>query len=218
MSAVNEVFDISELLEMILCQATMADALRCQRVSHNFNDLINSSSAIQEKLYFKPAPILGPGCTYIQPEPNKLLLDALSAVHSTPRIGDPSVKVKDRVSLLHLSYIDRVDYHVLPGAKVLKPGSWSKMFVLQPPDASRTFPVQMHVIGKDKLEPRLLRQMLRVWSKTTGYSRMAWQQIREKETIEESIAYAVSTGEGEAGPRAAWYGPYDVIEDGTSSE
>nr|OQO26259.1 hypothetical protein B0A51_07153 [Rachicladosporium sp. CCFEE 5018] len=176
----------------------MADALRCQRVSHNFNDLINSSSAIQERLYFKPAPMLGPGC-------------------STPRAGEPSVKVKDRVSLLHLSYIDRVDYHVLPGAKLLKPGSWSKMFVLQPPDASRTFPVQMQVTRKDKLELRLLRQML-VWSKTTGYSRMAGQQIREKETIEESMAYAVSNGEDEAGLRAAWYGPYDAIEDGTSSE
>ncbi|OQO10237.1 hypothetical protein B0A48_04595 [Cryoendolithus antarcticus] len=196
----------------------MAGALRCQRVSHNFHDLINASSAIQEKLHFKPAPIFGPGCRYIQPQPHKLLLDAWSAVHSTPRAGDPSVKVQDRVSLLHLSYIDRVDYHVLPGAKLLKPGWWSKMFVLQPPDASRTFPVQMQVTGKDKLELRLLCQMLREWSKTTGYSRMAWQQTRDKETIEESIAYAVSNGEDEAGLRAAWYGPYDAIEDGTSSE
>ncbi|OQN97433.1 hypothetical protein B0A48_16592 [Cryoendolithus antarcticus] len=82
MPAVLRVLSIIELLELILCPTSMADILRCQRVSSTFKDVIDSLPILQEKLFMKPASFMYSNGEANEPQPDQPLLSALGAEYT----------------------------------------------------------------------------------------------------------------------------------------
>ncbi|KAK6439948.1 hypothetical protein LTR95_003827 [Oleoguttula sp. CCFEE 5521] len=144
MSAINTVFSIAELVEEILDQATMNDVLLLRRINTFFMRTIKESPRLQQKLFLKPvkyATTRHLRQADLDPTPNTLLLSAMGIKYSpTSRIldakpgthdNDNEPKIDEIMTIFH--NFDLHAKHPRERRKALKPGSWNKMLLLQPP-------------------------------------------------------------------------------------
>ncbi|KAK5113028.1 hypothetical protein LTR85_011050 [Meristemomyces frigidus] len=92
-SAVNEVFRLPELLELILMSLPQKELLLCQRVSRNFRGTVQGSIRLQRDLFFAPdwnlegrvldAYSVSNRPARLKPENNRLLLRVYPGVYPT---------------------------------------------------------------------------------------------------------------------------------------
>ncbi|KAK6436967.1 hypothetical protein LTR95_006835 [Oleoguttula sp. CCFEE 5521] len=136
MSAASQVFGLYELLENILHHSEMRDVLLHQRISKTFKSIIDGSSSLQEKLFFKPTRFTDAKGHEVEPVPNVLLLDTFLARHSIISNASASNDGMEELSAPVKRHQIIVFQEIWRKCRVSqrKPkGSWARMLLLQPP-------------------------------------------------------------------------------------
>jgi hypothetical protein len=152
-SSQTRVFATPELLEHILIQLPMRDLLLCQRVSHHFQDIVTSSPAIQERLFFRAIPRTKfTPVTARKPYDNLLLRPAFPFFFEKNAFSEPKKWPTHEHFLTHLPWSPQYRLSHLRGrltkesaaeaekrkqrrlrSFLRKSASWRRMFPIQPP-------------------------------------------------------------------------------------
>lgn len=123
-SAQNTVFTLPELIEAIFFQLDMADLLVIQRVSKRWQNIITTSPALQQKLFFKPVPK-----STRQRRFNPLLKDMLPAFFRTDNIKE----VPQGMEQCDIIGEDWYQNEHRRRKFLCKEASWRRMYPIQPP-------------------------------------------------------------------------------------
>lgn len=121
----QQMFATTEVFEAILLHLPPQDILLVQRVHSHFRNVIKSSPAIQQKLFFAPVPET-PGRT---PELNPLLSALFPPFFALNKPIDPA-DLHSLRSIYRLDWFDDPFYR----ERILRPdASWRLMYPVQPP-------------------------------------------------------------------------------------
>lgn len=126
-----KVFDIAELLEMVLFNLPMVDLLRSQRVNKQFKSMIDGSEKLQRALFFLPAPrqVSNEQSISVPIKPNPLLVDVFEPSPS----GHNNAQLAEGVAKWNRSI--KIGVQFLP--KGMEHASCMRMYLCQSPQPIR---------------------------------------------------------------------------------
>lgn len=151
MPAAREVFGTLELFEMIMLEVDMKTILLSQRVSREFQDKIDVSTPLQRKLWFLPrleTATTTATTTETTANSDTAATTTATATPTKPAKRDLNPMIFDKRHKLFIkdlylwqsstlrgasvcSTIVDIHYFSLGHARAIKPGSWSRMIVVQ---------------------------------------------------------------------------------------